>query len=247
MINFKNKIAIVTGVGRYTGIGAAICRELAKQGCDVFFTYWSSYDKTIFNSDLIEVSTFEEELNAQNVRAVGYELDLSLPESVQILFEKVIETLGIPNILINNATVSTHQSLNAITSALLDHHYYVNVRATTLTSLEFFVRGYKGHILNLTSGQSLGVMKNELPYTITKASVEMMVLQAANEFFERGIFLNAFDPGPTDTGWMTDEIREMIKNHTSHGKIWAPNEAAQAILTVLHSNASGQIFHGNRD
>lgn len=38
------KTAIVTGVGRREGIGAAICRKLAEQGYDIFFTYWHNYD-----------------------------------------------------------------------------------------------------------------------------------------------------------------------------------------------------------
>jgi len=36
-MNFVNKIALITGVGRREGIGAAICRELAEQGYDIFF------------------------------------------------------------------------------------------------------------------------------------------------------------------------------------------------------------------
>ena len=41
----QNKLALVTGVGRTAGIGAAICREIAKNGGDIFFTYWQHYDK----------------------------------------------------------------------------------------------------------------------------------------------------------------------------------------------------------
>ena len=41
----QGRIALVTGVGRRAGIGAAICREIAKNGGDVFFTYWQQYDK----------------------------------------------------------------------------------------------------------------------------------------------------------------------------------------------------------
>ena len=39
------KLAIVTGVSRLNGIGKAICVELAKNGVDIFFTYWLDYDK----------------------------------------------------------------------------------------------------------------------------------------------------------------------------------------------------------
>ena len=35
------KIALVTGVGRSAGIGAAICRKVANHGADVFFSFWT--------------------------------------------------------------------------------------------------------------------------------------------------------------------------------------------------------------
>ncbi len=40
-------MAIVTGVTRLKGIGRAICIELAKQGKDLFFTYWRPYDQSM--------------------------------------------------------------------------------------------------------------------------------------------------------------------------------------------------------
>ncbi len=40
----RGRVAVVTGVGRRAGIGAAICRELAMRGADVFFTQqWGTY------------------------------------------------------------------------------------------------------------------------------------------------------------------------------------------------------------
>ncbi|AIE80112.1 3-ketoacyl-(Acyl-carrier-protein) reductase [Bacillus cereus] len=41
------KIAIVTGATRLNGIGAAVCKVLAQKGIDIFFTYWSQYDKAM--------------------------------------------------------------------------------------------------------------------------------------------------------------------------------------------------------
>jgi len=41
------RIAIVTGASRRVGIGAAVCRAFAQAGDDIFFTYWSSYDRRI--------------------------------------------------------------------------------------------------------------------------------------------------------------------------------------------------------
>jgi hypothetical protein len=46
----QGRMALVTGVGRCAGIGAAICRNRQKRG-DVFFTYWHQYDKEIHSEN----------------------------------------------------------------------------------------------------------------------------------------------------------------------------------------------------
>lgn len=51
MISLKNKIAIVTGASRSTGIGTAICRSLARLGADIFFTHWHAFDEAEGNGE----------------------------------------------------------------------------------------------------------------------------------------------------------------------------------------------------
>lgn len=63
MNQLKNKIAVVTGVSRLDGIGAAICKELAEAGYDIFFTYWTAYDKEMpWGVDQSEQIQLKEEL-----------------------------------------------------------------------------------------------------------------------------------------------------------------------------------------
>lgn len=59
----KNKVAVITGVSRLDGIGAAICKELAESGYDIFFTYWTAYDKEMpWGVDKNEQIQLKEEL-----------------------------------------------------------------------------------------------------------------------------------------------------------------------------------------
>ena len=252
MDRLKGKIALVTGVGRKNGIGAAICRELAKNGADVFFTYWHQYDAENYSETKDEnPADFAEELKQFGGRVACAEIDLYKSESPADLFKIVVKKLGVPDILINNAAVSMHVPFKEITSEMLDQHFAVNVRATGLLCQEFvkaWNKNTQGNIINMTSGQSLGVMRDELPYTITKASVEMLTKQMAPEFALQGITINALDPGPTDTGWMTDELKEQIKRESKEGRINMPEDTAQLVVSMLSdaSGKTGQVIHAGR-
>ncbi len=241
------KLALITGVGRRNGIGAAVCIELAKNGIDIFFSYLSKYDQEKYPGiEKMDMNAFVIELTQFGVKAKCIELDLSESDSAKMLFDSVRSELGSPDILINNAAFSVHIPFTEITAELLDEHYKVNIRATTLLCKEFTMQNKEGKIINLTSGQSLGAMKDELPYTITKASVEMLVKQLAPELEERNISINAYDPGPTDTGWMNDEIREMVKKHSSTGRVNLPEAAAKEIVALLSQDITGRIVHAGR-
>lgn len=165
-------MALVTGVGRRRGIGAAICRALAGRGADVFLAHWRGYDREMpWGADEAGPETLLEELRRMGVRAEGMEIDLSLPSSPEELLDAVAARLGPPSILLNNAAYSTRDGYERLDAAVLDAHYAVNLRATALLAVGFargFQAGSGGRIINLTSGQSLGPMVGELAYAATR-------------------------------------------------------------------------------
>jgi len=109
-------IAIVTGVSRLKGIGAAICKELAEAGYHIFFTYWTEYDKKMpWSIDLNEPMILKEELIKKGVKVSSMELDLTQYDAPEQLLSRVSEQLGYPDILINNAAYSTNNDFSNIT------------------------------------------------------------------------------------------------------------------------------------
>ena len=248
----KGKQALVTGVGRRKGIGFAVCEALAKNGADVFFTYWHTYDSSLgFEGSQEDPMSFKEHFEQFGTHIACTEVDLSQEESPKELFLRAVHTFGHPHILINNACYSTHQNLASLDVLELDAHYKINVRATTLLCKYFYEAfdALEGHIVNLTSGQSLGVMEDELPYTITKAAVDMLTLQLAPEFLKKGITINAFDPGPTDTGWMDESLKETIGSTTPSHTLLTPKDASESILSFIigeQKDVTGTIVHEKR-
>ncbi len=246
----QNRIAIVTGVTRSKGIGKAICTELAKQGNDIFFTYFRDYDRTMpWGVDDNEPDLIQKEIASFGVKCVKIELDLSKTDSVEILFNQVEKLMGNPSILVNNAAYSTQTDIDSLTSDEMDNHYFVNQRGTILLSLEF-IRRFKlkkyGRIINLTTGQSLGAMGKEIAYAVTKAAIESFTRMIQYEIGFKHITINTVNPGITDTGWMDKETYNKYIHMCPKGRYGEPQDAANLIAFLASEKAdwiSGQIIH----
>jgi 3-oxoacyl-[acyl-carrier protein] reductase len=244
------RVALVTGASRRRGIGTAICRAFAAEGADVYFTHWLPFDRTQpVGADPEAPAALREELQAFGVRAEGVELDLSLPDSPEQLLDVVTERLGPPSILVNNAAYSTRDSFESLDAETLDAHYAVNLRAAALLSVGFARRypgGPGGRIINLTSGQSLGPMLEELAYAATKGAIEAFTVTLAAEVGHKGITVNAVNPGPTDTGWMTEELKRELAAKFPAGRVGEPEDAARLVAFLASDEAqwiTGQIIH----
>ncbi|ARU61213.1 oxidoreductase [Tumebacillus avium] len=249
-LSLAGRIAVVTGASRKIGIGAAICRALAEAGADVFFTYWTGYDKTMpWGVDEDEPARLQEEIRSCGVRCERVEVDLSDPQALPLLLDSVEERLGAPAILVNNACYSVNDGYEQLTAELLDAHYAVNVRATALLSAEFarrFGLGQGGRIINLATGQAQAPMIGEIAYASTKAAVETFTRILAAEVANKGITVNAVNPGPTDTGWMNDELTEHLLPHFPMGRVGQPQDAARLVRFLASDEAewvTGQIIH----
>jgi 3-oxoacyl-[acyl-carrier protein] reductase len=246
----RGRVALVTGASRRRGIGTAICRELAADGADIYFTHWLAFDRTQpGGADPEAPAALREELQAFGVRAEGVELDLSLPDTPERLLDEVTERLGPLSILVNNAAYSTRDGFERLDAETLDAHYAVNLRAVALLSVGFARRysgGPGGRIVNLTSGQSLGPMPEELAYAATKGAIEAFTVTLAAEVGHKGITVNAVNPGPTDTGWMTEELKRELAAKFPAGKVGQPEDAARLVAFLASDDArwiTGQIIH----
>lgn len=67
-----------------------------------------------------------------------------------------------------------------------------------------------GRIINLTSGRGKGPMPGNLAYAATKGAISVFTESLAAEPAPLHITVNAVDPGPTDTGWMSEEVKKAM-------------------------------------
>ncbi len=232
------KVALVTGGN--TGIGAATVRALMAEGTRVAIAFYRA-------PELAEELVAAARLGSGT--AAAFRVDLSDVTSLGPLLDDVERALGPLMILINNAAHSERDGYERLTAAELDRHFAVNARATALLTAEF-ARRFRGQtggrVVNLTSGQGTGPMPGELAYVASKGAIEALTRTLAAELAPLGITVNAVDPGATDTGWITDELREELLRKAPFGRLGTPEDAARLILFLASEQAAwitGEIIH----
>jgi 3-oxoacyl-[acyl-carrier protein] reductase len=244
------QVALVTGASRHRGIGAATCRALAERGADVAFSHWLRYDAAFpWAGGPDEPDDLAAELAGLGVRAVAIKWDLARADTLEPLLDVVEARLGPISILVNNAAYSTSDGYERLDAGTIDAHVAVNLRATMLLSAAFarrFAGDRPGRIINLTSGQSLGPMPDELAYGATKGAVEAFTRSLAPAVAAKGITVNAINPGPTDTGWISPDLRAELLPKFPMGRLGTPQDAARLIAWLAGPEAgwvTGQVIH----
>lgn len=249
--DLRGRVVVVTGASRTRGIGASICRAFADQGCRILLSAYSSYDRQSYPDDPAGSGPQQlvEELQRRGATAGYLEADLAQPDCADRLLNRAEELFGNPSILVNNAAYSSKDGYENLDARGLDAHYAVNVRGAALLSVEFakrFSGKSGGRILFLTSGQDLGPMPGELAYAASKGAITAFMRSLAKEVADRGITVNSVDPGPTDTGWMTEDLKASLIKESASGRLGAPEDAARLIVFLASAAAdwiSGEVIH----
>jgi len=89
-------------------------------------------------------------------------------------------------------------------------------------------------------------MPDELAYVATKGAIEAFTLSASPTLARRGITINAVDPGPTDSGWMSDELKSELTGRFPTGRLGQPEDIARLVSFLASEAASwitGQVIH----
>lgn len=97
-------------------------------------------------------------------------------------------------------------------------------------------------------GVTVELLPADLADPASKGALDRIVIAAAIELAERGISANAINPGPIDTGWMDDELREVLIRQTPAGRLGTPQDTADLVGFLLSPAGgwiTGQLLHSN--
>ena len=257
----EGRVALVTGANH--GIGAATALALAQRGADVLVTYLAAdaadsaeaYDKQRAQGG----STVQSGIEALGRRCVLVEADLTDPEVPAQLFDAAEEQLGPVSVLVHNASGWSKDSFASggtdvagrsnppLTPDTVQTQWEVDARAGALLMMRF-IEAHRarnadwGRIVTLTSGSG-GAFPGEVSYGAAKASLISYTLSAAAEMAADGVTANLIYPPVTDTGWITDQVRQFVANDHEHHHIADPSEVAEVIAWLCAE--AGRVVTGN--
>jgi 3-oxoacyl-[acyl-carrier protein] reductase len=250
----SSRVALVTGVGRRRSIGAGLAVGLARDGWDLALGYWSPYDDRLG----YERTPGDPESVAEQCRAYGNQVvllpgDLADPDVPNQLVTAAVDKLGTLSALVMSHCEGVNSSILTTTLESWDRHFAVNARATWLLIKAFAEQlpeepgpgaEVRGRVVALTSDHTA----HNTPYGASKGALDRIVVAAAVELADRGVRANAINPGPIDTGWMTDEIRAMGVADTPAGRLGTPEDTADLVRFLLSDQGSwinGQVLYSN--
>lgn len=256
----KDKVAIVTGANNPQGIGAATAIAFANEGAKVVLTYKKvprEFDDAragengvdrYYRANAGDASEVEKMLSDLNAQYLVLEKDISDEIQVREIFDEAVGRFGHVDVLVNNAATDEEtgrDTIEAVTRDVIDDTFAVNVRGSLLMTAEFVRRhGDYGRVINLST-DSAQVFAGQITYGASKATLEALTRSIAMEVGKYGITVNSVAPGPTQTGWIDEELEKAVLPLVPMGKLIQPEDIANTIVFLASEQArylTGQVI-----
>jgi NAD(P)-dependent dehydrogenase (short-subunit alcohol dehydrogenase family) len=225
MANFpelKDKVALVTGAGRRKGLGEAIARRLAAEGCKVVITDIGHAKGKEMPESAVGTQS-EMESVAADIRVIGAEchamaLDVLEEAQVKTVIDETVKRFGGIDILVNNAGIGyLMKPMTELSAAEWDAVLGVNLRGAFLCTkyaVEHMIKqGRGGRIVNIASQAAKSGFPFAAAYCASKHGLVGLTRVAAIEFGKHGITANAICPNHVTTGlgaWQNEYFSEAL-------------------------------------
>lgn len=208
MYGLQGKVALCTGAGRRDGLGAAILRRLAAEGCRVVVTDLGM-PQALMQANNIgttdEMEAVAEEIRAAGAEAIAVPLDVRDEGQVESAMARTVDAFGGIDILVNNAGIGyLMEPLLDVTRERWQAVLEVNLMGAFLCTKHavrrMIAQGRGGRIVNVASQAAKSGHMHMAAYTASKHGLVGFTRSAAMEFGPHGITVNAVCPNHVTTG-----------------------------------------------
>ena len=236
MLDFSNRVAIVTGSAR--GIGRIVAEAFAKAGAKVVI---SDIDQAACDQTATEIGP----------NTIGIKANVTVNDEVLALFDKTIEKFGQVDIVVNNAGITRDTLMIRMDEKDWDMVLDINLKGAflvTKSAAKVMMKQRYGRIVNISSVVGLGGNAGQANYAASKAGLIGLTKSAAKELGSRNVTVNAVAPGYIETEMtakLTDQAREYFMSQLTVVRPGLPVDVANAVLFLASEGSSyitGQVL-----
>lgn len=227
--DLQGKVAVITGAGRHAGLGEAMAKRLAAEGCKVVITDIGRSQGEHTPDDAIgstgEMQQIVEEINSAGGEASCFVCNVLNPEEVEAAVTFAVETYGSLDIWVNNAGIGyLMKPILEMNVSEWDSVLNVNLRGTffgiKFAAAQMVKQGQGGKIINIGSQASKSAFAHASAYTTSKHGMNGLTRVAALELGEHKINVNQICPNHVTTGlgaWQNAHFSEVTgKDHDQY-------------------------------
>jgi 3-oxoacyl-[acyl-carrier protein] reductase len=235
MIDFRGRIALVTGGSR--GIGRATAVALGRAGANVAINFLTQEDAA--NEVALEIKNI-------GCNASIFQGDVSQSLEVDRIVAEITGKLGTIDILVNNAGQARRLSIDEVTEDDWEQTMSINLKSVFLVTRAVLphMRAQKwGRIVNVSSGASMTGGSVGIHYSASKGGVDALSRAYASRLVKEGITVNVVSPSLIDTDMIPDKL---VAQNIPMGRLGLPQECADAIVQAASNGfMTGQTIFLN--
>ena len=235
MLEFKDKVVLVTGSSR--GIGRSIAIAFAKEGANVVINYKTSE---------IDAEVAYEIISSYGNQCMSIKADVSNESNVKSMIDMIINKFGRIDILVNNAGIAIDSDFDDKTISNWKKTLNTNVLGPFLTSKyagKIMMDQKYGKIINISSTNGINtIYPYSADYDASKAALINLTKNLAVQFAPY-VNVNSVAPGWVDTDMNQDLPKSYLKDEKEKIllKRFAEPEEISNVVLFLASDKSRYI------